>query len=125
MFAGGVVHSTIRGSANRRPSSYPSCCHSHSISRADPAKKPTVSRDGANGRTPSNGMRPKVGLNPHTPQYDAGRITEPSVCVPIANGTIPAATAAAEPAELPPGVWPGKRGLRVGAGSKEANAVVW
>ncbi len=35
---------------------------------------------------------------------DAGRIMEPSVCVPNANGTMPAATATAEPLELPPGV---------------------
>lgn len=38
---------------------------------------------------------------------------------------MPAATAAAEPAELPPGVWPGRRGLRVDAGSKEAKGEVW
>ena len=31
-------------------------------------------------------------------------MTEPIVCVPRANGTMPAATAAAEPLEDPPGV---------------------
>ena len=42
-------------------------------------------------------MSPCVGLNPTTPQNAAGRITEPLVCEPMAPGTMPAATAAAEP----------------------------
>ena len=41
------------------------------------------------------------------------RITEPPVCVPTASGTIPSATAAAEPEEEPPGVCAGPCGLRV------------
>ena len=36
-----------------------------------------------------------------------------------------AATAAAEPAEDPPGVWPAFHGFFVGAGSRYANWVVW
>src|SRR5216683_1050697 len=59
-----------------------------------------------------------------TPQNEAGRITEPPVCVPNASGIIPAATAAAEPDDDPPGVCCGLRGLRVAVGSTEANAVV-
>ncbi len=59
-----------------------------------------------------------------TPQNEAGRITEPPVCVPSASGIIPAATAAAEPDDDPPGVCCGLRGLRVAVGSTEANAVV-
>ena len=43
-------------------------------------------------------------------------MTEPPVCVPSAAGTMPAATAAAEPEEEPPGVCSGLRGLRVAAG---------
>lgn len=58
-----------------------------------------------------------MGLKPSTPQTAAGRTTEPAVCVPRAIGTIPSATAAAEPLEEPPGVWRGSWGLRVGAGS--------
>ena len=94
------------------------------MSAAVAVKSPTVSSDGANGITPSNGSSPKLGLKPQMPQKEAGRSTEPSVCVPRANGTMPAATAAAEPEELPPGVCPGNRGLHVAAGSKEAKAVV-
>ena len=43
-------------------------------------------------------------------------ITEPSVCVPNASGTIPAATAAADPDDDPPGVCLRFQGLTVGPG---------
>ena len=43
-------------------------------------------------------------------------MTEPAVCVPSAAGTMPAAMAAAEPEEEPPGVCSRLRGLRVAAG---------
>src|ERR1041385_6551348 len=45
--------------------------------------------------------RPTVGFSPTTPLIDAGQVIEPSVSVPIAIRTIPAATAAALPLELP------------------------
>ena len=48
-----------------------------------------------------------------TPQYAAGLITEPVVCVPIAIGTMPLATAAADPLEEPPGVCSIFHGLAV------------
>ena len=69
-------------------------------------------------------MAPSVGLKPTTPQYAAGRITEPLVCVPIAAGTWPAATAAADPDDDPPGVCARFQGLRVGPGCMNANSVV-
>ncbi len=40
------------------------------------------------------------------------------VWVPRARGTSPAPTAAAEPLDEPPGVWPGSRGLRVGPAAR-------
>ena len=40
---------------------------------------------------------------PVIPHKEAGCLIEPPVSVPVAAGTIPAATAAAEPPELPPG----------------------
>src|SRR5690606_5044195 len=82
------------------------------------ARKPTVSKAALNGVTPSDGMLPVLGLNAGTPQYAAGRQTDPTVCVPSANGTWPAATAAAEPLLDPPGVCLGFAGLVVSAGSK-------
>src|SRR5438067_1762482 len=99
--------------------------HRRSISLGVDVKNPSVSRLRANGSTPSIEDKPYVGLSPVMPQYDAGRRTDPLVCVPIANGTIPAATAAAEPLELPPGVCSGFLGFRVGAGVVHAKGVVW
>ncbi len=88
------------------------------------ANRPTVSSDHEKHLMPDMGSIPKLGLKPVTPQYDAGRITDPPVCVPTANGTKPAATAAAEPADEPPGVRPGALGLSVVVGLKKANSVV-
>ena len=51
-------------------------------------------------------------------------MTEPPVWLPSASGSMPAATAAAEPDDDPPGVWTRLRGLRVAAGSSDANSVV-
>jgi hypothetical protein len=42
----------------------------------------------------------------------------------MAKGTSPAATAAAEPAEEPPGVRPGAFGFSVTVGCRKANSVV-
>ena len=67
---------------------------------------------------PVRPISPKVGFSPTTPQKAAGRMIEPPVCVPTASGTIPAATAAAEPWDEPPGVWPGSCGLRVLSGCR-------
>src|SRR6266702_2420039 len=48
-------------------------------------------------------MLPYVGFNPMTPHSAAGWRTDPPVSEPSATGTIPAATAAAEPPDDPPG----------------------
>ena len=49
---------------------------------------------------------------------------EPTTCVPSAAGSMPAATAAAEPLLDPPGVRLRSHGLRVPAGWVAANSVV-
>ena len=69
------------------------------------------------------GMAPKLGLNPTMPLNAAGLMIEPSVWVPSASGTSPAATAAAEPDEDPPGVCSRFQGLTVGPGCRQANSV--
>ena len=51
-------------------------------------------------------------------------MTDPLVCVPMAPGTNPAATAAAEPLEEPPGVCWKFHGLRVLDGIINAASVV-
>ena len=58
--------------------------------------------------------RPRLGLSPTRPQHAAGMRSEPPPSLPWASGTMPAATAAAEPPEEPPGVRVGSHGLRVG-----------
>src|SRR5262245_19475915 len=55
---------------------------------------------------PARLTRPTLGLSPTMPLMEDGQTIEPSVSVPIAAGTIPAATATAEP-ELEP------HGLRI------------
>ena len=58
--------------------------------------------------------RARVGLSPNSPQHDAGMRIEPPPSLALAAGTMPAATAAAEPPEEPPGVRAGSQGLRLG-----------
>ena len=59
-------------------------------------------------------MRPWVTLSPKHPHNAAGTRTEPPVSVPTATGVIPAATAAAEPPEEPPGEVARSHGFRTG-----------
>src|SRR5690606_4599429 len=59
------------------------------------------------------GSRPVVGLYPATPHQAAGMRVDPAPSLPVASGTMPAATAAAEPAEEPPGLSPVRHGLAV------------
>src|SRR3984957_12224134 len=62
-------------------------------------------------------MRPGVGRRPTIPQKAAGRRTDPPKSVPWAIGTIPVATATAEPPDDPAGLSAGFHGLRVGPNS--------
>ncbi len=50
---------------------------------------------------------------PKSPQKDAGMRIEPPPSVAVANGTMPAAMAAAEPPLEPPGVHSGAHGFTV------------
>src|SRR5215470_7112946 len=59
------------------------------------------------------GVRPGVGRMPTIPQNAAGTRTEPPKSVPCAIGTMPVATATAEPPEEPAGLSAGFQGLRV------------
>src|SRR5438270_12633044 len=60
------------------------------------------------------GNSPVVGLSPMTPHQAAGMRMDPAPSLPVASGTMPAATAAAEPADEPPGDHAGWWGLQVG-----------
>src|SRR3954469_20102735 len=59
-------------------------------------------------------MRPRLGLRPRSPVHAAGMRTGPPPSLPWATETRPAATAAADPPEDPPGVRSRFHGLRVG-----------
>ena len=57
------------------------------------------------------GTRSRLGLSPTSPQQLAGTRIEPPPSLACASGTIPAATAAAEPPLEPPGLKPAFHGL--------------
>jgi hypothetical protein len=56
---------------------------------------------------------PGEGRRPTTPQSDAGMRSEPPVSEPVQIGSMPAASAAAEPPEEPPALSAGLNGLPV------------
>lgn len=58
--------------------------------------------------------RARVGFRPTSAHSDAGMRIDPPPSLAWATGTIPAATAAAEPPLEPPAECPGFHGLRVG-----------
>ena len=76
------------------------------------AMVPILSMDHVSAMHPVRGTLPKVGRNPLTPHRVHGLTMEPSVSVPMANGTIPAATLDALPALEPLEPCSGFHGLR-------------
>jgi hypothetical protein len=63
------------------------------------------------GRRPTT---PAVGFSPTSPQKAAGVRIEPPPSVPVASGAMPAASAAPDPPEEPPGDHAGAHGFPVG-----------
>jgi hypothetical protein len=78
------------------------------------AMGPGTSYDADSGSTPYVDTRPRVGRTALMPHAAAGMRSEPPVSVPVASGTIRAASAAADPPDEPPGVRARSHGLRVG-----------
>src|SRR4029077_10210681 len=66
-----------------------------------------------------SGTRPYGGLNPTTPQNDAGILIEPPMSEPVASVAVPAASAAADPPLEPPGEYLVCHGLRVTPQSRD------
>ncbi len=90
------------------------------IASSSKALSPTVRASAPNTLNPSHPSRagwvetrPRLGFIPTRPQHAAGIRIDPPPSDPVAHGTMPAATAAAEPPEEPPGVRAGSHGLRV------------
>ncbi len=78
------------------------------------SNRPIWSNEDAKATNPNENTRPYVGFIPTTPQYAAGCLIEPPVSEPnILNGTKPAATAAADPPDEPPGTALWSNGLTV------------
>ena len=75
---------------------------------------PIWSNDEANATSPYLETVPYVGLNPTTPQKDAGCLIEPPVSLPNEATAEPADTTAAEPPEDPPGTLEESHGFLVG-----------
>src|SRR5256886_6841556 len=76
---------------------------------------PSVSSDVLSGITPPRSMDPKAGLNPATPQSEAGMRMDPPVSLPTAQAHIPPAAATPDPPEGPPPAPPVSWGVRAGA----------
>jgi len=79
-------------------------------SRASAVNQPAVSQVRESETASEMNGSPGVRRKPKRPQKAEGTRTEPPVSVPMASGTMPAATAAAEPLLEPPVVRPGRRG---------------
>src|SRR6266498_3297342 len=58
--------------------------------------------------------RPLFGFSPTSPHSDAGMRMDPPPSLACATGTMPLATAAADPPDEPPAERPGSHGLRAG-----------
>ena len=67
--------------------------------------------------SPPEGIRPSEALYPDSPQQADGIRSDPPPSDPVASGTMPAAMAAADPPDEPPGVCSRFHGLRVGPNS--------
>ncbi len=76
------------------------------------AKTDTQSSVRQAGTTPAVETSPRLGLRPTILLNSAGTRPEPAVSVPSAAGTMPVATATAEPELDPPGTSFGSSGLR-------------
>src|SRR5947208_15285610 len=83
-------------------------------SRTSRVNVPTWSSDDAKAISPYREIRPYVGFSPTTPHSAAGWRTEPPVSVPSAHTASPAATAAADPPDEPPGTMSRSHGLWTG-----------
>ena len=107
----GAGRSTVVESDGSRPAMIP---YSRAQSRTVLVIGPIWSRLDAKATIPYRETVPYVGRSPTTPHRAAGCLIEPPVSEPSAHGARPAATAAAEPLEDPPGTRVGSHGFRVG-----------
>jgi len=106
--SGGAITTGSPGSAPASASSI------RAVSRT--LREITPSLEAPNQASPMPGpddTRPRDGRSPNSPQHAAGMRIEPPPSPPIATGTIPEATATADPPLDPPGEKAGRQGLWV------------
>src|SRR5690349_18561113 len=97
------------GSALSGPAMAASAVQASSVVSANTETQSSVRQAGT---TPAVETRPRLGFKPTMLFSPAGTRPEPAVSVPSASGTMPAATATAEPELEPPGITAGSNGLR-------------
>ena len=101
--AGGAAGRPRRSALGAEPLSGPAIAASRTAQSARlRAIGPAWSRLVASGTTPRSETSPRVGLIVETPQSADGMRSEPAVSVPVAAGTMRAASAAPEPPLEPP-----------------------
>src|SRR4029453_13980369 len=88
--------------------------HPRRRSSTEPASRPGPPIPGARGIIPSGDTPRCVGFRPQVPQKAAGILAEPPVSETRLIGTMPVATATAEPPLEPPLILVGSQGFRVG-----------
>jgi hypothetical protein len=108
LFASSAGFSIEDGSPGSRPAIAESTV---AQSRASRVIGPTLSSVHESAIAPFRLTTPYVGRKPVTPQNDDGHVIEPHVSEPIANGTIPDATAEPEPDDDPPDQRPRSHGV--------------
>ena len=86
---------------------------SSALSRTVRASAPNTLSPSHPSRAGCVETRPRLGFIPTSAQHAAGIRSDPPPSEPVAHGTIPDATAAADPPEEPPGVRVVSQGLRV------------
>ena len=103
----------VRAACANSPSCPASTSSIRAVSRTERASDPNTTQCAPSLSCGARGTRSRWGLSPNSPQHAAGIRIEPAPSAASAAGTIPAATAAADPPLEPPGVRSGSHGLRV------------
>ena len=126
--ASGIGPSGAGGGISGDDSAAPSAMAARSAlqSASERAIGPAWSSVTASGTIPAIGTRPCVGLIALMPDIAAGMRTDPAVSVPVAAGTIRAASAAADPPLDPPAERARSHGLPTwSVEPPKANSCVW
>src|SRR5207237_5945273 len=106
--------------ASAEPAGFSVTANKAALSRTERLTQWSTSRSGnpGGGARRAGTVRPRLGFRPNTPHIEAGMRIDPPASLAWANGTMPAATAAAEPPDEPPVEYARFHGLAVGPNAK-------